>query len=165
MRPVPERSAGQARRKKPTEKPAPRRAVAPARPDAAPHQPVAEPEPPGQEPAPEPGPAPEPLPDAAAMVERLRRMREQRERNAPPPVAPARRAARPSAAIEPRFASGDTVFCMPWGNGEVKSSRVEGERELLIVHFVDHGDLLIDTAVSAVRLVRAAGAEDPGDDI
>lgn len=93
------------------------------------------------------------------MVERLRRMREQRERNTPP-AAPRRRSPNVAATAEPRFAPGDTVFCMPWGNGLVKSSRVEAERELLIVHFEDHGELLIDTAVSAVRLVRAAEADE-----
>lgn len=102
-----------------------------------------------------PAPAPEPLPDATAMVERLRRMREQRERNVSPPAPTRQRSAGPIATAEPRFAPGDTVFCMPWGNGEVKSSRVEDDRELLVVRFADHGDLLIDTAVSAVRLVSA----------
>jgi hypothetical protein len=56
--------------------------------------------------------------------------------------------------------SGDTVFCMPWGTGEVRSSQIEDDRELMVVSFADHGDLTIDTAVSAVRLVRAANAED-----
>jgi hypothetical protein len=49
---------------------------------------------------------------------------------------------------------------MPWGNGLVRSSRVAGDRELLVVHFADHGELTIDTAVSAVRLVSEAPPDD-----
>ncbi|MBX0326222.1 hypothetical protein K2Z83_00755 [Oscillochloris sp. ZM17-4] len=93
------------------------------------------------------------------MVARLRRMREQRERSGPSPQ-PARRPAGPPALAEPRFMAGDTVFCMPWGTGEVRSSKVAGDRELLVVHFADHGDLEIDTAVSAVRMVSAGETRD-----
>jgi hypothetical protein len=86
------------------------------------------------------------------MVARLRRLREQRERNSPPSPPP-RRPGSQEAPAESRFMFGDTVFCMPWGNGQVRSCRVEGDRELLVVHFAEHGDLTIDTEVSAVRLV------------
>jgi DEAD/DEAH box helicase domain-containing protein len=101
----------------------------------------------------------EPLPDAAAMVERLRRMRQQRERRDGPPAPQRPGRAHKDDPATSRFAPGDTVFCMPWGNGQVRSSRVEDSRELLVVHFADHGELTIDTAVSAVRLVKASTSE------
>jgi hypothetical protein len=93
------------------------------------------------------------------MVARLRRLREQRERNAPPTTPAPRRPARQDTSTEPRFRQGDTVFCMPWGTGNVRSSKIDGDRELLVVSFPEHGDLTIDTAVSAVRLIPE---EEPG---
>jgi DEAD/DEAH box helicase domain-containing protein len=89
------------------------------------------------------------LPDASAMVERLRRLREQREANQPQQIAAPIRVA--SEPIEARFARGDQVFCVPYGQGEVRTSRVEGDKELLTVYFADHGELIIDPSVSAVR--------------
>jgi hypothetical protein len=41
----------------------------------------------------------------------------------------------------------------------VRSSKIDGDRELLVVSFPEHGDLTIDTAVSAVRLIPE---EEPG---
>jgi DEAD/DEAH box helicase domain-containing protein len=99
-------------------------------------------------------PAPEPdegLPDASALIERLRRQREQREggrgRVARQP-APRERS---SAAVEQRFAAGDRIFCLPYGDGVVQESRVDDGRELLLVEFPDHGALEVDPAVSLVR--------------
>ncbi len=159
--PKPQRAAGQPHQKKAADKPpAARRGKQP---------PAPEPPPPAQrdpEPPParrDPEPPSEPLPDAAAMVARLRRMREQREQRSPSPRPAPRRTAGSAAPAEPRFAPGDTVFCMPWGTGEVRASTVAGDRELLVVFFTDHGELKIDTAVSAVRLVSAGGAEEQED--
>lgn len=42
---------------------------------------------------------------------------------------------------------------MPYGEGEVVASRVQGDTELLVVAFPDHGELTIDPSVSAVRLL------------
>jgi len=141
--------------------PAPRNSEPPApRPErtprgGAPAPPLA---PPSRE-APPSQPEPEPvLPDAAAMVARLRRLREQREqRERPPP----RQAASGSADAEPRFRPGDTVHCTPYGEGEVLSSRIADDRELLVVRFPDHGELTVDAAVGAVRLVAAAPEPEP----
>ncbi|MEI7772232.1 MAG: hypothetical protein WCI67_19730, partial [Chloroflexales bacterium] len=66
------------------------------------------------------------------------------------------------APAELLFRPGDTVFCMPWGTGDVRSSKIVGDRELLVVAFPDHGDLTIDTAVSAVRLIPEQNSEDDG---
>lgn len=89
-------------------------------------------------------------PDASAMIERLRRQREQRE----PPRQPVRQAP-PAAPIEPRFAAGDRIFCLPYGDGVVIESRIEGDRELLAVEFPVHGTLTIDPAISLVRKIEA----------
>ncbi|GAB4426431.1 MAG: helicase [Chloroflexi bacterium OHK40] len=115
------------------------------RPTAIPSVAPARPEPPGA--AHDPPPEPEVLPNAAAMVARLRRMREQRQDALP--LSPRRQ--QPNGG-EPRFAPGDTIVCTPYGRGEVVSSRVEDGRELLVVQFDEHGELTIDAAVSAARL-------------
>jgi hypothetical protein len=138
---------------RPEREPAARPAPPSASPDPGPAQP-----PLPLEPTPTPAPPPArfeppseaPLPDAAAMVARLRRLREQRERSEP--------AARPGPSphdepeAEPRFHRGDQIVCTPYGRGEVLDSRVEGQRELLTVAFADHGELTIDAAVNAARL-------------
>ena len=84
------------------------------------------------------------------MVARLRRLREQREQREQRPARPRRSAAESNA--EPRFRTGDAIVCTPYGRGVVRSSRIEDERELLVVAFPDHGELTIDAAVSAARL-------------
>ncbi len=62
--------------------------------------------------------------------------------------------------VEPRFAAGDRIFCLPYGDGVVRDSRIEGGRELLTVSFPNHGDLMIDPAVSLVRKLEDAPDED-----
>lgn len=110
------------------------------------------PEPPVPEPPRRAAPAvPEaPPPDADAMVARLRRLREQREQRAPRTTRAAPHPAESPA--ESRFHTGDAIVCTPYGRGFVRSSRIEDERELLVVAFPDHGELTIDAAVSAARL-------------
>ncbi|MCS7289222.1 MAG: helicase [Roseiflexus sp.] len=87
-------------------------------------------------------------PDAAALIERLRRQREQRERakERSVRVAPARETHGPL-----RFAAGDRIFCLPYGDGEVIDSRIEDGREMLTVRFPEYGELTIDPALSLVR--------------
>jgi hypothetical protein len=109
---------------------------------------------------------PAPLPDAAAMVERLRRMREQRERAAGATEAgrPSDAPAHPDTPAEPRFHPGDLIHATPYGEGEVVRCRVTADQEILVVAFPDHGELTIDAAVSAVRLIeRRADAEETED--
>lgn len=91
--------------------------------------------------------------DAAALIERLRRQREQRERSKnremhTPPAS--------ETDIESRFTSGDRIFCLPYGDGEVLESWIEAGREVLIVRFPDYGELTIDPALSLVRKLDAA---------
>jgi hypothetical protein len=83
------------------------------------------------------------------LIARLRRQREQREG----PPTQQRRRPQPDQAgeVEQRFAAGDRIFCLPYGDGTVRESRIEGGRELLTVDFAGHGDLTIDPAVNFVR--------------
>jgi DEAD/DEAH box helicase domain-containing protein len=108
-------------------------------------------------------PAEDAPPDPAALIARLRRQREQREQREQrqggrqPPRRPAMR--EPSD-VEPRFAAGDRIFCLPYGDGIVKESRIEDGREVLLVNFPNHGDLTIDPAVNFVRKQEGAPEED-----
>jgi DEAD/DEAH box helicase domain-containing protein len=99
------------------------------------------------------------------MVERLRRLREQREANQPAqPVSANVRGTQ--EAVEARFAPGDQVVCVPYGEGEVRTSRIIGDKEILTVYFPEHGELRIDPSVSAVRKREAArnGQEETSDE-
>lgn len=94
---------------------------------------------------------PDARPDPAALIARLRRQREQREATrAAHKAQPARHADQPPE-VEPRFAAGERVFCLPYGDGVVQASRVENGREVLTVVFPDYGELTIDPSVSLVR--------------
>jgi hypothetical protein len=103
-----------------------------------------------------PAPAPQPAdddgpPDANALIERLRRQRHQREAE----QSASERASQPQhtddSAVEQRFAAGDPVFCLPYGDGVVHDSRIEDGREMLTISFPAYGDLTIDPAKSLVR--------------
>jgi hypothetical protein len=105
-------------------------------------------------------------PDPEALIARLRRQRQQREAAH---GMSGRRQDRggdhletdTGEAIEPRFAAGERIFCLPYGDGVVRASRIEGGREMLTVAFPDHGELTIDPAVSLVRKIDdAPPAED-----
>lgn len=163
-KPAPERRS---RRAPPTEPPRPRTDAPPAReprrqahatPPEEPPRPRTAAPPPEEPPRPgravPPTPPLDAPPDASAMVARLRRMREQREAAARTDApAPPRRPAE-SAPIAPRFAPGDRVFCLPYGDGEVRASWIEDDKELLSVVFPDFGDLTVDPAVSLVRRIE-----------
>jgi hypothetical protein len=108
--------------------------------------------PPAEEPKPSHanGNSQEPAPDANAMIARMRRLREQRAAAAPrTPSRP--QPAASEAPVEPRFSAGDRIFCLPFGDGLVRESRIVGGQELLRVAFADYGEIEIDLAVSLVR--------------
>lgn len=113
-------------------------------------------------PAPAPESPVEAQPDASAMIARMRRMRQQQEaRSQPVPTAPAHAASDTTRfPIEPRFKTGDHVFCLPYGYGDVQESRIEANREVLKVEFPDYGVLTIDPSVSQVRLIAPTNQED-----
>jgi len=99
------------------------------------------------------------------MIARLRRQRQQREAmQQGSGVGHERRNERAEPenrmAVEPRFARGDRIFCLPYGNGLVRASRIEGGRELLTVVFPEHGELTIDPGVSLVRKLEDAPPAD-----
>ena len=131
----------------------------PPRPNPAPVRP----EPARPDPAPPPprtdddGP-----PDANALIERLRRQRHQREAE----QSANERARRPQqhanndSPVEQRFAAGDNIFCLPYGDGVVRASRIEDGQELLTVTVPAYGDLTIDPAKSLVRKLDNATPED-----
>jgi hypothetical protein len=104
-------------------------------------------------------------PDPAALIARLRRQRQQREAAQ---AASSRSRERRNehkrgdagAAVERRFADGERIFCLPYGDGVVQDSRVEDGRELLTVAFPEHGELTIDPAVSLVRKLEDAAPDE-----
>jgi hypothetical protein len=111
------------------------------------------------EPPPDDGP-----PDPAALIARLRRQRERREALEGRGHGSAGGSPQPAPItgedVEQRFAAGDTIFCLPYGDGVVRASRVEAGRELLAVDFPDYGELEIDPAVSLVRKITSTAQED-----
>ncbi|MDW8405200.1 MAG: helicase, partial [Chloroflexus sp.] len=117
-------------------------------PDRAPARNMPDRSPPAAQPA-TPPPAEEPaMPDAEAILARLRQRRARDE-----PAAPARpqTAAAGTPPPEPRFQPGDRIICMPYGAGQVRFSMINGDREILLVEFDEHGELRIDPSVSVVR--------------
>ena len=64
------------------------------------------------------------------------------------------------SVIEQRFAVGDGIFCLPYGDGVVRASRIEDGQELLTVTFPAYGDLTIDPAKSLVRKLDNAAPEE-----
>jgi hypothetical protein len=92
------------------------------------------------------------------MIARMRRLREERERRtggavAPPPPQPA-------SPVESRFKPGEKIFCLPYGDGVVRESRVDDGHELLVVDFPDYGELTVDPAVSLVRSLAPPPSDD-----
>jgi hypothetical protein len=88
------------------------------------------------------------VPDAEAILARLRQRRSRIETETP------RRSEAPASGnstFEPRFHPGERIICMPYGVGKVRLSLVNGDREILIVDFDEHGELRIDPSVSVVR--------------
>ena len=110
-------------------------------------------EPPRQTP---PAPREQPV-DVGAMIARMRRMREERER-----AQAEERASAPVAPSEPvalRFKRGLRVTCVPYGEGVVQASRAVAGRERVTISFPEHGAIEVDPAVSVVRLVDDAPAD------
>jgi hypothetical protein len=101
-------------------------------------------------------------PDANALIERLRRQRQQREAEQSARERPNRPRPRDEddSAVEQRFAAGEKIFCLPYGDGVVRESRVEDGQELLTVSFASYGDLTIDPSKSLVRKLDDAAPEE-----
>lgn len=103
--------------------------------------------------------------DAQAMIERMRRLREEREAavRAAQPVPSSARRSEERFPTAPRFHEGDRVFCLPYGYGEVRASRIENGHEILSVAFPDFGELTIEPSVSVVRRIEGAVSDDAED--
>lgn len=91
------------------------------------------------------------------MIEKMRLLRQQREQQEPRPEQPK---PKQMSIGEARFHVGDTIFCLPYGEGVVRESRFEDDGEILEVDFPDYGELTIDPAISLVRLVASAQQDD-----
>ena len=99
-------------------------------------------------------------PDVQALIERMRRLREEREAQQRDALAlQAELGARLLPPVEPddgepRFHIGQRVQCLPYGTGIVRSSRRSDERELVLIDFPDYGEIEVDSAVSLLRPVE-----------
>jgi hypothetical protein len=100
-------------------------------------------------------------PDPDALIARLRQRRQQEEARLRSLQPQQRAKSNDDTHVEPRFAAGDHIFCLPYGDGVVRSSQIENGRELLVVTFPTYGELTIDPAISLVRKTEEAkGDED-----
>jgi hypothetical protein len=52
-----------------------------------------------------------------------------------------------------RFASGQRIFCLPYGDGEVVESFFVDGREYIRVEFPSYGELKIDPSLSLVKIL------------
>lgn len=92
------------------------------------------------------------------MIARMRQLRQQRTQK--PDAAPPAHTTRAPLDGEARFKAGDSVVCMPYGNGVVQASWIEDGQEMLEVAFPDYGELTIDPAVNVVRMVETPSEEE-----
>ena len=93
-------------------------------------------------------------PDVAALISRMRRMREWREHEQTPAPRAAPAADSPAPAL--RFRPGQRVRCVPYGEGIVREARIVGGHEHLTINFADVGDIEVDPAVNVVRVLDPA---------
>lgn len=103
------------------------------------------------------------------MIARMRRLREQREAEqarggdrATRAQGNTERGRQHGAAhgpIEPRFHAGERVQCLPYGTGTVRGSRIDDERETVVIEFPDFGEIEVDPAVNMVRSIAPARDE------
>jgi DEAD/DEAH box helicase domain-containing protein len=94
----------------------------------------------------------ESTPDVNAMIMRMRRMREAQQPTRPqlqqhPQV--------PVEGVEPRFEPGERVQCLPYGIGNVRSSRVIEGREYVTIDFEEYGEIEVDASLSLIRSMSA----------
>lgn len=106
------------------------------------------------------------------MIDRMRRLRQQREaeqqatgpRSRP---ATARGSAQDDtdASIELRFHIGERVQCLPYGIGRVRASRIVDGRELVQIDFPDYGEIEVDPSISLVRQLGSRPADTSDDEL
>lgn len=67
-----------------------------------------------------------------------------------------------SPALNPdvhRFAPGQRIFCLPYGDGDVIDSFFVNGREYIRAEFPTYGELQIDPAVSLVRILASPDSD------
>jgi hypothetical protein len=94
------------------------------------------------------------------MIERMRRLREQREAEQARqrPQAQTTREQVSEEAVELRFHIGERVQCLPYGIGTVRASKLVEGREMVMIDFPDYGEIEVDPGVSLVRKVNTKQA-------
>lgn len=91
-------------------------------------------------------------PDADAILGKLQRLREKQRENSPKQQPKKRQPlSSQSESVPLHFRAGDRIFCLPYGEGVVSTSRYEDGQEVLSVVFPDHGRIDIHPSVSVVR--------------
>ncbi|HSH82497.1 MAG TPA: hypothetical protein VLA19_28540, partial [Herpetosiphonaceae bacterium] len=91
--------------------------------------------------------------DVGAMIARMRRLREEREREKARPEGHPGTDDSTDTPMDPRFHPGQQVCCVPYGRGVVREARIVGGREQLTIEFGDGSTALVDPAINAVRVL------------
>ncbi len=108
----------------------------------------------------------EPAVDVGAMIARMRRLREERERDRINPRPPTESRGPDDDPPVLRFQPGQRVTCVPYGEGVVRDAWIVNGREQLSIEFPGAGAIDVDPAVNAVRGVSGPVAEaEPGDEL
>lgn len=96
------------------------------------------------------------------MIERMRRLRQEREAAQRQP-APRVEQSAPDEPAELRFHIGERVQCLPYGIGTVRSSSISGGREQVIIEFPEHGEIEVDPALNLIRKLGPGSKADQQD--
>ncbi len=101
--------------------------------------------------------------DVGAMIARMRRLREEREREKARPPGHAGSNASMEPAMELRFHPGQQVRCVPYGRGVVREARIVEGREHLTIEFADGSTALVDPVINVVRVLDEPDADQDED--
>lgn len=92
------------------------------------------------------------VPNVNRIMANLRKQIQQKLPNSAS-ATPARASSMPARDEIHRFAPGQRIFCLPYGDGEIVDSFFVEGREYIRVDFPNYGELKIDPAVSLVKIV------------
>jgi hypothetical protein len=110
----------------------------------------------------EPTEAEQPV-NVGSMIARMRRLREERERQQAANITPGT-TPRSVEDVPLRFRAGQHVRCVPYGEGVVQSSQVVEGREQVLVTFPELGALEVDADRNLVRLIEPPAPPPTSDD-
>jgi len=108
-------------------------------------------------------PAESGVPNVNRIMANLRKQIQQKLPNVATPSSSAS-TSRPRDEIH-RFYSGQRIFCLPYGDGEVVDSFFVDGREYIRVDFPNYGELKIDPSLSLVKVVSDTDTSDSKSDI